>query len=231
MKRTYNATIVDTTSPTPSFHRSRDLTDKRFGRLVVTGFAGRGRGKLLIWNCRCDCGTECTSYGYGLTSGVKRSCGCLASEVTSKRSKTHGMHESPTYKSWRSMIRRCEAPGDISYPRYGGRGISVCDRWRASFQAFLDDMGERPSKAYQLDRIDNNGSYENENCRWATRKEQARNRRSQTILTFNGESLCVSEWAERMGVERGRLQNRINLGWAVERILTEPVRRYKRRKK
>ena len=129
------------------------------------------------------------------------------------------------------MIRRCEAPRDISYPRYGGRGISVCDRWRASFQAFLDDMGERPSKSYQIERDDNDGNYMPENCRWATRKEQARNRRSQTILTFNGESLCVSEWAERMGVKRGQLQNRINLGWPVERILTEPIHRYTRKTK
>ncbi len=226
MKRTYNATIVDDASAAPAFHNSRDLTGKRFGRLLVTGFAGRGSKKVLIWNCRCDCGTECTAYGYILKRGAKRSCGCLGSEVTSKRSKTHGMTDSPTYKSWRSMIRRCEAPGDIGYPRYGGRGISVCDRWRASFQAFLDDMGERPSKSYQIERIDNDDNYTPDNCRWATRKEQARNRRSQTILTFNGESLCVSEWAERMGVHRGRLQNRINLGWPAERILTEPIRRY-----
>ncbi len=231
MKRTYNATIVDDTSAAPAFHNSRDLTRKIFGRLLVTGFAGRGSNKLLIWNCLCSCGTKCTSYGHVLKNGAKRSCGCLGSEVTSKRSKTHGMTNSPTYKSWRSMIRRCEAPGDISYPRYGGRGISVCTRWRDSFQAFLDDMGERPSKSYQLDRIDNGGNYEKDNCRWATRKEQARNRRTTVILTFNCESLCVSEWAERMGVERGRLQNRIDLGWPVERILTEPVRRYKRRKK
>ena len=224
MKRTYNATILDDTSPAPSFHNSRDLTNERFGRLVVIGFAGRGARKLLIWNCQCDCGTECTSYGYGLTGGVKRSCGCFQSEVTSKRSKTHGMTKSPTYKSWRSMIRRCEAPGDISYPRYGGRGISVCARWRDSFQAFLDDMGERPSRSQQLDRIDNEGNYTPGNCRWATRKEQARNRRSNTMLSHDGKTMCIAAWADHLGWTQGQIHNRLSYGWSIERALTQPIK-------
>lgn len=223
MQRLYNATI-DPSQPTtpPKFHNSIDFTGKRFGRLTVVRFAGRGKRKLLIWECLCDCGKTCLCYGNGLTSGAKRSCGCLGSEATSRRSKTHGMTGSITWTSWHSMRDRCERPGHIGYHLYGGRGITVCERWK-SFENFLADMGERPSKDHQIERKDNNGNYEPSNCRWATRKEQARNRRTQTMLTYNGETLCVSEWAERLGVERGRLQNRINLGWPADRILTEPI--------
>jgi hypothetical protein len=224
MQRFYNATIVEPDCASlPDFHNSKDLTGMIFGKLTVTGFAGRGKRKLLVWTCRCECGTVCTAYGHVLRSGAKQSCGCAGSAATSARSTTHGQTRSLTWRTWKAMRFRCEKSYDISYPRYGGRGITVCERWQ-SFENFLADMGERPSQDHQIERIDNSGNYTPDNCRWATRKEQARNRRTQTMLTHGGITLCVSEWAERLGIERGRLQNRINLGWSVERMLTEPIR-------
>lgn len=230
MQRIYNATI-DESQPNiqPTFHNSRDLTGERFSRLTVKSFAGRGKHKQLIWKCICDCGNECLAYGNGLMRGVKQSCGCLHSDVTAKRSTTHGMTKTPTYKSWRSMIRRCEAPVDIGFKNYGARGISVCQRWRDSFEAFLEDMGERPSKKYEIDRYPNNdGNYEPGNCRWATRTEQARNRRSNTMLTHDGKTMCISEWAESLGWNQGQILNRLYLGWSVDDALTTPIRPRKR---
>lgn len=223
--------IIDPSQPTcPPFGRNvvSIKPGDIFHRLTVIEFAGRNNRGVLIWRCRCSCGGETLAYGYGLKKGIKRSCGCLGREVTSKRSTTHGMTKTPTYNSWRCMMRRCYAPADIGYSRYGGRGITVCRQWRESFEAFLSGMGERPSKRHQIERIDNNGNYEPENCRWATRKEQARNRRSQRSLTFDGETLCVTEWAERLGFTERQLRNRIHQGWPVERILTEPVNHTRR---
>lgn len=211
------------------YHTCQIAIGQKFGRLTVVAFAGRNNNGLLIWKCVCECGGETLAYGHGLKKGTKRSCGCLGRDATIQRSTTHGMTKTITYNSWRSMIRRCEAPRDIGYPRYGARGISVCDRWRQSFERFLEDMGERPSKSYQIERIANEGNYTPENCRWATRSEQARNRRSNRMLSFNGKTQCLSAWVEECGMTLKQLQNRITLGWSVERILTEPIRR--RRKK
>lgn len=230
MQQFHNATI-DPTQPQskPAFHNSTDFTGQKFGRLTVIEFAGRGKRKLLIWKCKCNCGVITLAYGHLLKSGGKQSCGCLLSEVTSKRSKTHGMHNTITYKIWRSMIRRCEAPNDISYPRYGAIGIRVCKRWRNSFEAFFEDMGERPSKEYQIERKNNNGDYKPSNCYWATRSEQARNRCNSKWLTFRGEKKLLIEWAEELGFNTGQIWNRLLAGWTVERTLTEPI--HKRKKK
>lgn len=130
----------------------------------------------------------------------------------------------PLYKIWEAMIRRCENPRDISYDNYGGRGIRVCPRWRASFADFLADMGERPTPAHQIDRRKTNGDYEPENCHWATRLEQMRNTRHSRVLTFGGETLCVAEWAARTGISDKAIYNRIEQGWSVERMLTTPPR-------
>lgn len=141
--------------------------------------------------------------------------------------------QTPEAYAWRSMLYRCSNPKAPQYKDYGGRGITVCERWRESFRAFLDDMGTRPTKSHTLDRKDNNGNYEPGNCRWATRKEQNNNRRQRRnarLLTVRGETLPLCEWARRVGCSAGLIHGRIADGWTVERAVTQPVHVAERRR-
>ena len=204
-------------------------TGTRFGRWIVLGqgtplverVTGCARQRL---RCRCDCGSTRDVMKSRRRSGKSRSCGCLQKTLVGNRARTHGDSNSPEYRSWRSMLTRCLNPRHHNYHNYGGRGITVCDRWRKSFAAFLEDVGPRPSRSHTLDRFpDNNGNYEPDNVRWATPVEQHRNTRTNRMITFRGETLCVSEWAGRVGHTVGRLFARLSNGWSVERALTEPV--------
>ena len=153
-----------------------DMIGQRFGRWAVLARAGSRYGRQPTWLCRCDCGTERIVLGASLRSGNSRSCRCLSRELTAVRSKRHGWHGTPTYCSWASMLTRCTNPRHDNFPNYGGREITVCDRWRNHFDAFLADMGPRP-RGHTLDRIDPSGSYEPSNCRWASAATQSQNQR------------------------------------------------------
>jgi hypothetical protein len=138
------------------------------------------------------------------------------------RKSTHGMTGTPTYGSWRAMLKRCGNSSDPAFPRYGGAGICVCPRW-FSFQSFFEDMGERP-EGTTLDRIDGSKGYERYNCRWATAKEQAENRRSTRQVTLGQVTLCLADWARRTGIPEDTLRVRIDrLGWSVEEALSRPL--------
>lgn len=158
--------------------RATDLVGRVFGELTVTSLTVSS-GTKRKWLCRCSCGKRTSVVGSNLTTGNTRSCGHVRSEVTKARSIRHGMTRTAEYRAWLQLIQRCTVPQNPKYPSYGGRGIRVCDRWRNSFEAFLSDMGKRPSPDLSIDRINNDGNYEPGNCRWATRSQQARNTRRQ----------------------------------------------------
>jgi len=210
----------------------RDLTGQRFGRLVVVEKRdGRRRGNVM-WLCRCDCGQTTPIRGCDLRNGHTKSCGCLqkasaaaTAAATGRSNATHGHTrwggESRAYRVWRNMIQRCTNQRADAYARYGGRGITVCKRWR-KFESFLADMGE-PPPGHQIDRIDNDKGYFKCNCRWVTSKENGRNTRRNRLLTHNGRTQCVAAWAEDTGIKVGTIFQRLNGGWPVERALTEPV--------
>lgn len=186
-----------------------DLVGQKFGKWsVVSRVAGS------MWLCRCDCGIERPVSGSSLTLGKSKGC-------WSCHSRKHGMEGSTTYNIWAGLIQRCTNPKSAGYPRYGGRGINVCDRWRKSFAAFLEDMGERPD-GLSIERINNAGNYEPSNCKWATQSEQIRNRKVTVFLEYEGIKRSLAEWAELYGIKRKVLANRINKGWSVKDALTKP---------
>ncbi len=201
---------------------SRDLTGKTFGRLFVLEFKFHRKGKSY-WLCRCECGRETTVSAGNLRSGHTQSCGCLRNEETSRRRLKHGRADSRLYNIWRAMIQRCHKPDSHAYDDYGARGITVCKRWRSSFQNFLADVGEPPTARHSLDRVDNDKGYLPANCKWATRHTQARNKRSNHLVTFDGETKCLTEWAETTGLKQSTIRERLRRGWPVERALAPRV--------
>jgi hypothetical protein len=180
---------------------SLDLVGRRFGRLLVLSRTKRGR--LVFWECVCDCGNKKAICTGNLHGGHTQSCGCLQREAAATVNLKHGLTRSgqhhPLYRIWWTMIQRCENPNERRYARYGGRGITVCERWRGDFTAFLSDMGPRPV-GMTLEREDNNKGYNPDNCTWATREAQARNRHTTRFLEHDGRTLCMKEWAKELGV-------------------------------
>lgn len=176
--------------------------------------------------CHCECGTERMVAKYSLETGQSKSCGCLRRELLPTHKVTHGHgrkgKQSGTYKSWSEMLARCRNPKSRIYSYYGGRGISVCDRW-IKFENFLADMGGRPV-GKSLDRIDVDGNYEPENCRWATATEQARNTRSNHRILCDGRMMTVAEAAEIKGLRKRMVYLRLSAGWSVERALAPATR-------
>jgi len=193
----------------------------RYGSLVVLGKAEsyrkpNGNTEGCSW-CECDCGNVVAVRNYHLKSGNSKTCGC-------SRLKADGFSGDPIYSIWAGMIQRCENPNTLSFHNYGGRGISVCRRWKESVAAFAQDMGPRPD-GYTLDRVDNDGDYTPDNCRWASLQEQQRNKRTNRVIEFNGEKKLLVEWASEKGISVKALWFRLYDGWSVERALTTPVQR------
>lgn len=196
-----------------------DLKGRRFGRLVVLRRSSK-HGVRTLWECLCDCGNQKTMQGGNLVNGVSQSCGCLQREGASRRFTTHGMSKSHAYQNWQAMMRRCYEPSQPSFKNYGARGIHI-DGWWHSFGNFLSDMGEAPS-GMTLERRDNDGPYSKDNCVWATRAEQSLNKRTNRLLTYNGQTKVAAVWARELGVNPQVVYTRLHRGWPVERVLALP---------
>jgi hypothetical protein len=189
-----------------------------FGRLTVL----RRSEKKGYWWCQCSCGSlEKEIQHSNLTCGNTKSCGCASKEASIRRNTTHGKTNTLTYKTWQGMHTRCTNPNYKLFHRYGGRGIYVCERWQ-SFENFYQDMGDKPSGC-SLDRMDNDGPYAPKNCRWATPKQQGRNRATAKMLTYKGKTQSLVEWAEEIGTSYGTLSKRSSRGWSAERIIEGPI--------
>lgn len=197
-----------------------DLTGRVFGRLTVirefwkqsNNHNRRGRS---MCDCRCVCGNVITTRKDGLLSGHTQSCGCLNRDIITK----HGMYKTPLYRIWTSLRNRCSNPKNPSYKDYGGRGIKVCERW-AEFEAFYEDMAQGYKDGLQIDRIDNNGDYCPENCRWTSVKEQARNRRSTNYV----KGMSLKEYCEVNGLRYDLTWQRVvRRGWSIEKAASSPL--------
>ncbi len=185
----------------------------RFGRLTVVK-ESRQQAKHRRFQCSCDCGETTIVHLSALRSGVTRSCGCLRAD-TSKR---HGCRQTPEYATWTHVIARCSNRNGTSWKNYGGRGITVCQRWRTSFEAFLADMGPKPSSRHSIERRDNDGNYEPSNCKWATMKEQRRNTRCNVWVEYkSGETRLLMDVAAELGIHPDALKKRIDRGSPLAR--------------
>ena len=211
------------------------VPDSRLEIVEFAGFKESIRGKrTAMWKCKCLCGKEIIRCGRDIRDGTTKSCGCLRKEITAFRNKkeksTHGesRKNSRLYTIWENMKSRCYDERNASYKHYGGRGISVCDEWRLSYETFKAwAIQTGYSGNLTLDRISVNGNYEPSNCRWATWKEQENNSSHNDIIEYNGKSMTLHQWSEELGVAYDTLRARLRRGWNIERALTEPVKHKK----
>jgi hypothetical protein len=202
--------------------RFRDLTGVRFGKLLVIERAPdktTGSKPKSMWRCRCDCGKEVIVWSSALTQGTTVSCGC--------KKRKHGYsHRERLYDTWLNMKRRCKDPNNKRYEQYGGRGISVCEEWNdySNFRSWALSSGY--SDDLTIDRIDVNGNYCPENCRWANLTEQMNNTTRNRVISFDGKTMTMAQWAKHLGISYGTINHRVQRGWSMERIVSTPQRRY-----
>ncbi len=196
------------------------IIGQRYGRLLVVGALTAERRGFAA--CSCDCGKLKLIPASWLKSGAVRGCGCITLKHGHARRRAGQPRVSPEWGCWSGMRTRCTNPRAKSWSRYGGRGISVCERWN-DFENFLADMGPKPTPQHSIEREDNNGDYEPGNCHWAKGKEQRDNRRVTRWIEVRGERRTITDWSDLTGISRSALRARLNLGWSVERALFEPV--------
>ena len=204
---------------------ANNLTGQVFGRLtVIERCAIKERSRIRYkWHCICNCGKETLVEASHLMRGVVKSCGCYARQKMT----THGQSHTKAHRIWIAMRNRCLNPNNASYADYGGRGIKICARWD-SYEAFVEDMGQ-PEGSMQIDRINNDGNYEPSNCRWATIKDQSRNRRTTKRIVYKGRALCITEWADMTGISANVLRKRLyEYGWPMEEAFTTPTLIYRK---
>ena len=206
----------------------KDLTGMRFGKLTVvervTDHVTKGGYKKVVWKCECDCGNTINVLADSLKSGNTKACGCLSLTGLEKRT-THGKSKDRLYSIWLGMRNRCKRSSNKYYFNYGGRGISVCKEWDESFESFCNwAISHGYKDNLTLDRIDNSGNYEPNNCHWKDRFYQMNHMRRNHLLTYNGKTQTLTEWAREIGMLQTTLDSRINrYHWSVEEALTIPV--------
>lgn len=201
--------------------RASELSGLRVGMLTVVSRNGSSPDGRSVWLCQCDCGNVKEVAAAKLTRKVDptRSCGCLRGDNFGS-----GVTSTHTYRCWVRMRARCSTNRKQLRPRYAGRGIRVCKQWAKSFAQFANDMGEAPTPKHSIERIDNDGDYSPDNCRWATHVEQCRNRSNSRLHTFNGKTKTQAEWAEEYQINQSLLSQRVSRGWNFQRALTTPVK-------
>lgn len=194
--------------------RTVDLTNQQFGRLTVLAKYPEKKNNYVLWECRCTCDSKkITLVTTGnLTSGHTKSCGCLGMEARTRS----GMSRSPEYDIWKQIKQRCYNRNHDAYHNYGGRGITVCDEWKESFEAFYRDIGPRPSPEHSIDREDNELGYSKSNCRWSTKEEQANNRRTNRLYEFDGEKRTLMQWCKELRLDYSAMYYRLSLGMDFE---------------
>lgn len=194
---------------------------EKYNRLTILDTFRSKEKKRRFARCLCDCGESVVLSYNDVKTGHTKSCGCWKRDYLKKVSEaTIGYKYEKIV--WRGMKTRCYDPDSTNYPLYGGRGITVCDRWINSFDDFIKDMGSRPSRDYSIERRDNNGNYEPSNCHWATDKEQANNRRSSRMVIYRGQTKSVAAWCDHLGLDYHRVRARILNGWDAERAFNTP---------
>ncbi len=198
-----------------------DLTGNVFGKLRVMSLHGSHNNRKT-WLCYCECGEEAVVTTLNLRSGITQSCGCLVAEGIRKRCTTHGQskrgHRTAEYNIWTIMIKRCTNTKNEKYPDYGGRGICVCLRWLESFENFFADMGKRPHPDLSIERKNNDGNYEPDNCIWGTDEEQSRNKRNNRWLEYNGERHILMDWAKKWNVNTSTVSGHLSRGKSFEDV-------------
>lgn len=182
------------------------MINNKYKKLLVLEKDKEYIGRNSKYICQCDCGNRISCFGFSLKNGNTNSCGCYNKEIITK----HGMYGKPEYSAYTQMKQRCYNIKHKRYKNYGERGINVCDRWIESFKNFIEDMGKRPSKNHSLDRIDINGNYEPNNCRWATDYEQRANKQNTVMYEINGVKLHSSGWAKKLKIDKGNFYKQIN---------------------
>lgn len=198
-------------------------------RLIFVKVVGTRNGKSRALYT-CACGNTHEAFTNDVNRNKTMSCGCLRRETSKLINYKHGQSETAEFTAWQEMLARCYTKTHKNYTTYGGRGIEVCPEWRTNFQTFLKDMGTRPKEMTSLDRIDVNGPYSPNNCRWADQKTQNRNKRNNHTITHNNSSMCLSEWEEKLNFPEGLLKARLNLGWSESQAITMPHRKMRPRK-
>lgn len=201
-----------------------DLSGKIFNFLTAIRIGTR-IGTKNKWICICKCGRECMIRSSHLKSGQIKSCGCIGLGEKRYGKFVHGKHLHPLYATWKHMINRCYNKEHPAYGNYGKRNISVCDSWLNSIDTFIEDMGQKPSKLHSLDRIDNNGNYCKENCRWATDVEQNNNRRNVVYIEYQNSKHTIIEWSKITGLNPGTIASRYYKGWSAEEIFQPLLRK------
>jgi hypothetical protein len=199
-----------------------DLTNQIFGRLTVLSRHPERKDNRTQWICQCSCEnkTIVVIQMGSLRSGATQSCGCLQKEAVTKSATKHGLHNFPEYRAWAAMKDRCYNEKNEHYKSYGGRGITVCDEWKESFEAFYRDMGARPTASHSLDREDNDKGYCKSNCRWVTQPVQARNRRTNVFYEHKGEKKILKDWCASLSVSYNKTYYRMfYLGWTFEEAI------------